>query len=545
MTSARHPGPSSTRVRRRRAVFFRHLLEGGTGWLLALLVGASIGLGAMLWSGALWSASPIVVQDPTLNQTYVGSDDVTQGAVQDVVTPERILLLYPGYHGDVALGAPTGSNGADFVPVWADLQTVLSSVQVSVAAAAETTGIKPLTEALKVYAAAPVDAGGGAVQADFGPLLTWSEWVGATQGPTAPPPAGDPEFERMIILPEHPGACGSVAAWLYLVAGTSVRKVPVAARVFAPLCDTISGLRYRTPDGYPLVPLNPQSLSAQAQAAVPEPAGFLVPEQAAPALAWWQPGRLRFESLDDKQATQLAYSLFPDPPWRTRDGNFTTSEGDALQIDPGSGRILAVFRRAEGPLQGWAQALDAAVGFINRTGGWPPTAWLSGAKSGYPEGGCTLAECSAPNDVTFTFSSRYNGLPVLAPDPTTPALTIQMSGNPAHPLQYSRAVPVPVPILGSQGGPSDGADAANPPPVGVAQAINTALQYPPPELIGDSGQVALQVTNVMPTYVPLPATRTFEPAWAVELDPSTGGTPVVVLVDRLNDGAVLGVWRPN
>lgn len=538
MTAADRHSNRVVRSRRRAEVRRRRLLEAGTGWLLVVAVGASVAMGAMLWSGALWSATPLVSQDPTLQTpTYVGPEDVGKRTVQDVATPERIVLMYPGHVGDVALGPPTGSNGADFLPVWEDLQAVLAAEQ-NMIASAGTSGLKPLVQDLGAYANASSDAGGAAVQADFGPVLPWSQWLGAVQGHLVPPTPNDPAFERLVILPDHLGACGMTPAWLYLVAGTLVHRVAVSAAVFAPLCNEITGLRFGTPDGYPLTPLDPTPLSKKASNALADPAGLLVPVQQAPALAWWQPGRLRYESYDSKQAQALAQSLLPDQPWRSRDGsNFITPEGDALEIDAGSGRVLAVFRQIEGQLPGWFQALDATIPFITTKGGWPPTAWLSGAVSGYAN--CTLATCPAPEDVTFSFSTRYKGLPVLSPYGSAPALFIEMTGKSPHPIQYSRMVP----ILSDAGGTPDELNPPAPPKVGAAQAINVALEYPPPELTGGSGQT-LQVTNVMPTYVPEPYALALEPAWAVELDQPETGALDVVLVDAMKP-AVLGVWRPT
>jgi hypothetical protein len=530
------------RLRRRRALLRRRLLQASTDWLLAGLVAVSVGLGALLWSGALWSASPVAQGEPVLTagqQPYqAGSEDVqTTGMAATVAVPERLLLLYAG-GGDLALG---DAGEAHFLRVWLALRELLQGLQAAQLAAATPVGFKPLMQDLAAYtAAAPASAGPG-VEADLGPLLRLSEWVqAATDQPVGWPAASDPPVDALLVLPDpgQPADCAQARAGLYLLAGGAARRVALPPEQYAPLCTVLSPLRLFVPGpgGYPVVPL--AGAAGTAVPGVADPGGLLVPTGR--GLEAWRQVGLQPEVLD---ARRLSLSVFTDPLTvrATRadaEGQvvFNDPHGWVLQVGTASGRATLVVPETSRPIGSWYGALRDALRFVDRTGGWPRASWLEGVQEDY--GSCALS-CTSLMSVTFSFSTRYGGLPILPPAGTSAAITVRMTGSGPTPLLYMRAVTLPVPGVAVPAGAGDGVGGqAAPLAAEAAAAIRQAVRDPPLELAGQ----ALQVVRVLPVYVPVGGQ--LRPAWAVTLDQASGGSPTTVLVGR-GSAAVLGVWRPR
>ncbi len=511
---------------RRRSLLRRRTWDSITGWLLGTVVVASVGLGAVFWSGLQWTARPVRADGARI----MLPDDIER-SVGDLVVPARILLLYPGGQGDIGLNDATGS---DFLPVWFDIVQVLAHAPTT-ASKAGSVGLKTFLQAVATYTDAPTAGNGNsaAVEADFGPVVPWSQWLKAVGGAGPNPTGTDPEMERLVILPASAGPCGSSPAVIYLIAGVSVTQLGLSAGDYAPLCSKVAALRnqYETLS-YSLVPLSTMKggLNRTSRNAVADLGGLLVPEQA--GLSWWQPGRFNFETPSEPQAYDLAGALFRGDVWPSPDHqDFQTTEGDVLHVDAATGATTAVFAgSASGAAPSWFLALNAAVAVVRTAGGWPPTAWLS--QNTYSGTACTLASCTL-QQLAFVFSVRYQGLPVLRMQNAPPPLEVVVSGTTARPVQYTRWVPEPTLAVTN----------APPPQITAAQAVDQAIAHVPLEYAGAVGE-ALEVTNVMPTYLDQTYDKSFEPAWAVEIVPATGGNQVDVLVDAI-DGHVLDYWQPD
>jgi hypothetical protein len=506
--SSRVPGAARRRWRRAADV--------GSNLLLGVLVLSSLGLSGVLWSGALWAASPAATQLSGASSYQLPGDLESGGTTTGVASPERLVLLYPSAAGDVALGDPAS---AAFIEAWNAVLALLPRVAT---AAARPIGFKDVAAELAAYAS-PSPFRGGAecragVEVDVGAALPWADWLGAATGAT---PAGQwtGPVDRAVLLP-GPANGG---AELLLLDGASAREVAVAATPYSVLEGALCAILPQAQSaGYPVAPLAPDGaqggLPHGVLASVPDPGAILVPE--ASSLPSWEPLRLVEEPVSP---SRLAQAVFPNLLAVRRTAThgsvvFTSAGNWMLTVAPGESTLIVPA--AAGAAPPWGASLVAALRFVDSRGGWPRGTWLSGAQVG---SSCTILSCAAPTALTYSFSTRAAGLPVLTTLDSPPAISVTVGAG-GDPTFYLRAVRVP-------GAPAEPQGRI----VSAATAIDAVYRDPPPALTGSP----LEVVGILPAW--MPGAALLEPVWAVEVDAAPWGRPYTELVSATS-GQVTGLW---
>lgn len=507
-TVARVPHSPATGAwrRRRQIVHRRRAWDRFTGWVLATLVLISLSLGVALWSGALWSQRPLA---SGASRYVADSADVGLGVAQSL-TPEWMILLYPGNGTSVAMGDPDGT-----AVVWGAVRALLTALRPAQFAVGTHAGSKTVA-----HAAAALPRGSVGVDVNLGATFQWSTWDRALGGPKAWS-GPDPQFDRIVILPGSTApACspaggtpsGEPVVDLLTVAGAGF-QVQVNQGDYCTLLSVLDSQQLRAA-GYPVAPV------VAPASALPVAPGVL-----APSAFPWTPVALRPEGLDP---SRLAASIFPDPlsvvP-RSADGafEFQNSADWSLTVTKSQAELVVPAPRTGAAAPEWDVGLAEALRYVDaRGGGWPSTAWLAWWRAE-----CTLTKC-APGAFEYQFATRYAGLPVLAPTGTLAAITVQIVGGNGQPVLYTRDVPVP------------GASLSQP----AMSAMSAADAVAAVALTPSAGQLgaATQVVAVFPAWAA--ETKVLTPAWAVEVDQGSAGTLETFLVDAYQ-GAVLGSWPPN
>lgn len=500
----------------RRPWRWRRTADAASNALLALLVLISLGLAGVLWSGALWAASPAAGQVPGSLSYQVPGDVETGGNTTSVAAPERLVLLYPSAQGDVALGNP--SSGA-FVRAWNAVLALLPRVA---SGAARPVGFKDVTAALAAFSAPSPFRGGAAcragVEVDIGAALPWSDWLQAATGAAAAPQQWAGAVDRVILLPGG-GGTPPGAPELFLLEGGSAAAAIVAGSSYTVLEAALCALLPQAQAaGYPVAPLAPAGVQSGLPhgvvASVPDPAALLIPE--ASALPAWRPLQLGAEA---PSANRLAQAVFPDllaVRRTTSAGSTVFTSATSWMLTVGPSQSTLVVPAGSGATPSWDQSLVDALRFVDLRGGWPAGAWLSGVQ---PGSACTILACSAATSFTELFSQREAGLPVLTPADSAPAISVTVGAG-GDPTFYLRAVRLPGAPVGRR-----------PQVVSAAAAINAVYQTPPPGVGGP-----LEVVAVLPAWAPVGAV--LQPVWAVEVDAAPWGRPATALVSAVSGGVV-------
>lgn len=498
-------------LRRRADLRRRRAWQRATNWALGALVVLSVVLGTVLWSGALWRN-----RLPPVGAPYQAPNTVQRAGPASVLLPDRLIVLYPG------AASVQVAEGTNFAVIWSAAKRILTHLRPAQFAVGSNVGYKAVARR-----SLSLQGSGAGLEIDFGSVFPWSTLDAALGGPAAWRSRPNPLLDTIILLPgASPPRCplvassGGSAAVDFFLGSDPGLQVPLDPRAYCALAAVLGNGQGRVA-GYPVAPIVVDSPAA----ALPVAPGVL-----APTVFPWRPVRLLNEPLN---ADRLALSIFEDAGavviGHAGGGLTVFRDPQDRTLSVGAGRAVLVVPAppaAASSAPDWVVGLREAIGYVNTRGGWPRSTWLAWSRAE-----CTLVKCD-PGAYQYGFATSFESLPVLSPTGTPPALSVQIMGGSGQPTLYTRAVPVPGPLV-TAGGQGPGA-------ISAEQAVLALAATPPASLLGASPEVV----GVLPAWAPIPTAHVLEPVWALQVHEGTTGGLQTVLVDAYRR-TVLGLWPPQ